>query len=464
MAIGYTSWSVLLYLLLVMSSHGIGAMKIIPKDDLVDDLHHNVMNALKYPMIENQDNHAHAHNEIHTDHIHDHSSSHMDHLDPSLIVFLFLEDLKVGKRIPIYFPKRDPSSSPHFLPKEESDSIPFSLEQLPNLLQIFSFPQGSPQAQAMESTLRQCEVKPIKGESKTCATSLESMLDFVRAMLGLESEFKVVSTIHFTESTTILQNYTILEDPLEISGPKMVACHTMPYPYAIFYCHYQESESKVFKVATIVLFYFSKIHIFQEFADGNKAMRPLETNEPYKVMKKTLLRLGRQQLGCLPSPRTPEFESGRIQQDEESGSYKIAAQGSQGRNRKEKEEYDKVADSVDELDRKNDLDHVSKTSQTGNEVELDDVNGLTHASVVDDSLNDLGKENIGETVEKEALLPLDSSDMDGIEASQRVDGQVYTPGFIKCIAGSSKDWPGINLEDDLIVGWLFGSLVAAAAA
>ncbi|XP_028051992.1 BURP domain-containing protein BNM2A-like [Camellia sinensis] len=199
-------------------------------------------------MIDNQEDHAHAHNEIHTDHIHDHSASHMDHIDPSLIVFFFLEDLKVGKRIPIYFPKRDPSSSPHFLPKEESDSVPFSLEQLPNLLRIFSFPQGSPQAQAMESTLRQCEVKPIKGESKTCATSLESMLDFVRVMLGLESEFKVVSTIHFTESTTMLQNYTILEDPLEISGPKMVACHTMPYPYAIFYCHYQESESKVFKV------------------------------------------------------------------------------------------------------------------------------------------------------------------------------------------------------------------------
>ncbi|GMP37989.1 hypothetical protein CsSME_00009423 [Camellia sinensis var. sinensis] len=93
-------------------------MKMIPKDDLVDDLHHIVMNALKYPMIDNQDDRAHAHNGIRTDHIHDHSSSHMDHIsDLSLIVFFFLEDLKVGKRIPIYFPKRDPSFSPHFLPK-----------------------------------------------------------------------------------------------------------------------------------------------------------------------------------------------------------------------------------------------------------------------------------------------------------------------------------------------------------
>ncbi|THG06647.1 hypothetical protein TEA_005270 [Camellia sinensis var. sinensis] len=218
-------------------------MKMIPKDDLVDVM--NVMNALKYPMIDNQDDHAHAHahNEIHIDHIHDHSSSHMDHIDPSLIVFFFLEDPKVGKTIPIAS-QRDSSSSPHFLPKEESNYISLSLEQLPNLLRIFSFPQGSPQAQAMESTLRQCEVKPIKGRSKTCATSLESMLDFVRAMFGLVSEFKVVSTIHFTESTSILQNYTILEDTLEISGPKMVACHTMPHPYAIFYCYYRESKSK----------------------------------------------------------------------------------------------------------------------------------------------------------------------------------------------------------------------------
>ncbi|GMP37987.1 hypothetical protein CsSME_00009423 [Camellia sinensis var. sinensis] len=233
-------WVILLFLgatrnnLLLLSSHGIGTMKMIPKDDLVDDLHHIVMNALKYPMIDNQDDRAHAHNGIRTDHIHDHSSSHMDHISGR-------------KKNSHLLPEERPFFLSSFPTKAESDYIPFPLKQLPNLLEIFSFPQGSPQAQSMESTHRQCEVKPIKGESKIYATSLESMLDFIRAMFGLESEFKVVSTIHFTESTTILQNYTILEDLLEIYGPKMVACHTMPYPYAIFYCHYQESKSKVFK-------------------------------------------------------------------------------------------------------------------------------------------------------------------------------------------------------------------------
>ncbi|KAH7832926.1 hypothetical protein Vadar_001370 [Vaccinium darrowii] len=125
------------------------------------------------------DDHLHIHGEqdsgdSHIAHVHAHPSSHMDHMDPSLLVFFSIENLKVGKRIPICFPKRDPSSSPHFLPSEESTSIPFSLESLPNLLQIFSFPRLSPQADAMEDTLGQCEMKPVEGESKLCATSLET--------------------------------------------------------------------------------------------------------------------------------------------------------------------------------------------------------------------------------------------------------------------------------------------------
>ncbi|KAK2392831.1 BURP domain-containing protein BNM2A [Trifolium repens] len=31
-------------------------------------------------------------------------------------------------------------------------------------------------------------------------------------------------------------------------SPKIVACHTVPYPHAVFYCHSQESENRVYKV------------------------------------------------------------------------------------------------------------------------------------------------------------------------------------------------------------------------
>ncbi|XP_057977469.1 BURP domain-containing protein BNM2A [Malania oleifera] len=192
--------------------------------------------------------HDNNHQIPYTQHVHAHPSSRMDHMDPSQNIFFTIGDLKVGKMIPIYLPSKDPSTSPHLLPREEADSIPFSSSHLPNLLEFFSFPRGSPQAKAMEYTLRLCELEPIKGETRFCATSLESMLDFTQGIFGLDTQFKVLTSKHLSKSTAGLQNYTILELPKQLSAPKMVACHTMPYPYAVFYCHCQESKNKLFEV------------------------------------------------------------------------------------------------------------------------------------------------------------------------------------------------------------------------
>ncbi|XP_004507419.1 BURP domain protein USPL1-like [Cicer arietinum] len=182
----------------------------------------------------------------------DHEHNLMIHMDPSLKVFFTLKDLEVGKKMEIYFPKRDPSTSPKFWPKEKADSIPFSLNKLQTLLKIFSFSQDSPQAKAMVDTLRECESKPIKGELKFCATSLESMLDFTKNILGSSNDLKVYATSHETKSSSVtFQNYPILENIINISAPKMVACHSMPYPYAVFYCHSQESENRIYRVSLV---------------------------------------------------------------------------------------------------------------------------------------------------------------------------------------------------------------------
>lgn len=184
---------------------------------------------------------------------HAHTPSHMmmNHADLSTNVFFLLDDLKLGKTMPIYFPDRDltSSSSPPLLSRTEADGIPFSTQQLPSLLQFFSFSPGSPQAIAMEDTLRQCEIAPIKGETKFCATSYESMLNFARKFLGSEANIEALSTIHLTTSVAGIRQYTIIQVPRPVSAPKMVACHTMPYPYAVFYCHYQESESRVYRIS-----------------------------------------------------------------------------------------------------------------------------------------------------------------------------------------------------------------------
>lgn len=177
-----------------------------------------------------------------------HSSHHMHNMDPSLVVFFFVEDLEEGNTIPVYFPRRGLDSvSARLLPKEEADSIPFSSHQLNHLLELYSISRGSPQATAMADTLRQCETKPIEGEIKTCPTSWDSMLDFAERILGPD-KVEILSTKHITRSSGVLQKYTIVkieENPVS----KMVACHTMPYPYAVFYCHYQDSQSRVFRVS-----------------------------------------------------------------------------------------------------------------------------------------------------------------------------------------------------------------------
>lgn len=182
---------------------------------------------------------------------HDHISS-SSHMELAVNVFFKDKDLKVGNTIPIYFPIKEPSAKPPLLSREEADSIPFSSSQLPYLLQLFSFAKDSPQANAMLVTLGHCEFKPVNGETKFCATSLESMLDSARNVFGSNTPFKVLTTNHLTNQTTsILQNYTIRDEPNVISAPKIIACHALPYPYAVFYCHSQKSDNKLFKILLV---------------------------------------------------------------------------------------------------------------------------------------------------------------------------------------------------------------------
>lgn len=218
------------------------------KDDI--DFHKRAHDSLQHAIDDHHRVHAKDTNQgMHGQHLHAYPSAHMNHMDHAVTVFFTVKDLKVGKTMSVYLPKRDYSNSPHLLPREEAESIPFSLKEIPYLLQFFSISEDSPQAKAMKDTLRDCETKPIKGETKFCATSLESMLDFTRSIFGLESHIKVLTTTRLTKSTTVLQNYTILELK-EIRAPKLAACHIVSYPYAIFHCHSPpENESKVFKIS-----------------------------------------------------------------------------------------------------------------------------------------------------------------------------------------------------------------------
>ncbi|XWS30796.1 hypothetical protein CRYUN_Cryun23aG0020700 [Craigia yunnanensis] len=157
----------------------------------------------------------------------------------------------VGRKLSTFFSIRNHSLYPGFLPREVADSIPFSSSEILKILQFFSVSPDSPKGKAVKDTLKRCEIEPAKGETKICVASSESMLEFLRNAFGPEADFKVISTTHPTMVTSILQSYIVLEPPREIESPKKVACHPLPYLYAIYMCHFDATETKVFKVPLV---------------------------------------------------------------------------------------------------------------------------------------------------------------------------------------------------------------------
>ncbi|XP_039064296.1 BURP domain-containing protein 5-like [Hibiscus syriacus] len=101
----------------------------------------------------------------------------------------------------------------------------------------------------MRQTLEVCEKEPKEGEVRGCATNVESLADFARGILGSDSKVEILrSSLLSNPSTPLVQNYTILEFA-EMSTGDIVPCHSEPYPYPVYYCHFQlGAESKVFKV------------------------------------------------------------------------------------------------------------------------------------------------------------------------------------------------------------------------
>ncbi|XP_050222909.1 BURP domain-containing protein 3-like [Mercurialis annua] len=145
-------------------------------------------------------------------------------------VFFLHNDLHSGKTMTLLF--SDTRTNARFLPRQVSDSVPFSSDKLPEILNRFSVKPKTTEAGTIRNVLEDCEIPKIKGEDKYCAVSLESLVDFVTSKLG--HRVKVISTEIKTK--TKLQKYEILEG-IKMIGEKQVVCHKLGYAYAVFMCH-----------------------------------------------------------------------------------------------------------------------------------------------------------------------------------------------------------------------------------
>ncbi|KEH30432.1 BURP domain protein [Medicago truncatula] len=175
-------------------------------------------------------------------------SPNLDRTEAFKVGFFNLDDLYVGNVMTLQFPVQVVSP---FLSKKEADSIPLAMSQLPSVLQLLSIPEDSPQAKSMINSLGECESETITGETKTCANSLESMLEFVNTIFGSDAKISILTTNKPSPTAVPLQKYTILEVSHDIDAPKWVACHPLSYPYAIYFCHYIATGTRVFKVSLV---------------------------------------------------------------------------------------------------------------------------------------------------------------------------------------------------------------------
>ncbi|KAK2661166.1 hypothetical protein Ddye_007699 [Dipteronia dyeriana] len=153
------------------------------------------------------------------------------HDDQNTALFFVEKDLHPGTKMNLHFTENLNKAT--FLPRQVAQSIPFSSNQMPEILNQFSVKPGSLEADIMQNTIKECEEAGIKGEEKYCATSLESMIDFSTSKLG--KNVQAISTE--VEKRARLQEYTIAAGMEKMTDNKSVVCHKQNYAYAVFYCH-----------------------------------------------------------------------------------------------------------------------------------------------------------------------------------------------------------------------------------
>ncbi|XP_065864601.1 BURP domain-containing protein 3-like [Euphorbia lathyris] len=146
-------------------------------------------------------------------------------------VYFQRNNLRPYKKMNIIFTKS--ITGVNFLPIKAAKSIPFSTSKLAQILNYTSINSNSNEAKVMKQTIEECEAPGIKGEDKHCATSLESLVDYVVSKLG--KRVKTVS--NQVEEENKEQVYTIQKGIKMMGEKNHVVCHKERYAYAVYYCH-----------------------------------------------------------------------------------------------------------------------------------------------------------------------------------------------------------------------------------
>lgn len=135
----------------------------------------------------------------------------------------------------------DSAHSARPLRRDVADSIPMSTKNFTDILAMFA-PVSQSMARDMWSTLSSCEhPREVAGEQKACPTSMESMHEFAASALGTR-DLRAPSTsldVPAEGVSSPSRRYKMVAVRAVHQGKEAntVTCHSMSFPFAVFYCH-----------------------------------------------------------------------------------------------------------------------------------------------------------------------------------------------------------------------------------
>ncbi|GLJ42959.1 hypothetical protein SUGI_0891430 [Cryptomeria japonica] len=159
-------------------------------------------------------------------------------------LFRVKEITTVGEKL--FFPDfhdNSVSENVSFLPHKIAQNVPFHSQKLMSLVEAFHIPPTGSELliQEMASTLNIWEAPPSSIETRRCVISIESMAEFVSSVIANHSVGMVEGSV---SSTTKLSNSVVTVKAAKLLSPtslKHVACHSMIFPFRVYYCHYVKS-------------------------------------------------------------------------------------------------------------------------------------------------------------------------------------------------------------------------------
>ncbi|KAK7354080.1 hypothetical protein VNO80_19537 [Phaseolus coccineus] len=143
----------------------------------------------------------------------------------------FEEELRSDTELDIMFKKRKRETP--LLPREIAQRIPFASEKIQEIFEMLSVKPELENVKIVKEAISLCEAPSIRGVEKHCATSLESMVDFITSKLGKNAQ--VISTEVEKESKS--QKFLVKDGVKMLAEENLIVCHPMNYLYVVFYCH-----------------------------------------------------------------------------------------------------------------------------------------------------------------------------------------------------------------------------------